>query len=158
MLLPFKFTTDLRVLIPSPLYDSNVLDLYERIVPTLLGHTRQVIAHVVRSHMNMTLFPAGMLTLSLLPYQSNALVARMHEDHSYTSSPEAQSYRQSLVAAHPVAPRLIDCLDRCLPDSAWKRDHQHHITSTKSAFEDLPPHVIDELLSWIQSEQMVSAE
>jgi hypothetical protein len=158
MLLPFKFTTDLRVLIPSPLHDSNIIDLYERIIPTFLGHTRQVIAHVARSRMDMALLPAGMLTLSLLPYHANATVARMHDDHSYTDSPEAQYYRQSLVAAHPVAPLLIGCLDRCLPHSAWKRDDQWHRASTQSAFGDLPPLLVDELLSWIQSEHMVSSE
>lgn len=158
MLLPFKFTTDMRVLIPSPLHGPHVVDIHERIVSTFLGHTRQAIAHVAHSRMELAAIPAGMLTLALLPYQANALVARMHDDHRYMCSPEAQYYRQSLVTSHALAPNLIDCLDRCVPHPGWTRhDLHHHKTPNQATFEDLPPSLMDELLSWIQSDYAANA-
>ena len=139
----------MRVLIPSPIQRDHIREVFVRLVATMLDHTRKTLYHVAHSSINMATLPAFILTLSLLPYHANAVVARMHDDLSYLNSIEAQFYRQSLVAAHPVAPLLLGRLDCTTYQPGWNMDQSEQLALT-GAFGDFPPHLVDDLLNWIQ--------
>jgi hypothetical protein len=150
MLLPFKFTTDMRVLIPSPIQRDHIRCVFERLVGTFLEHTRNTLHYVAHSSIDMATLPAFALTLSLIPYHINAVVSRMHNDLGYLNSIEAQFYRQSLAASHPTAPLLIGRLDCKNFHSGWKMDQTEQMALPAISFGDFPPHLVDDLLNWMQ--------
>jgi len=119
------------------------------------GHFRTIDCHISLPHPNgASLFrsfriaygraPDVALTLSLIPYHSHAVVARMGGGQDYMNTIEAQYYRQCLVTL------LLMCRLHCTTyHSGWNLDQTEQTAPQESELQDFPPHLVEDLLEWI---------